>query len=109
MESLVRQANTVRRQPYVGRELNRRMGGVGFIDRQIETVPIFSLDYGDLVTYGLDLSQAADELAAAGHLDRQRAQLLIDALEGASREETFCAFGGYFVARGIVPSTTELV
>ena len=109
MESLVRQANTVRRQPYVGRELNRRMGGVGLIDRQIETVPIFSLDYGDLVMYGLDLSQAADALAAAGHLGRQGAQLLIEALEVASREGTFCAFGGYFVARGIVPNATELV
>jgi SAM-dependent methyltransferase len=109
MESLIRQANTVRRQPYVGRELNRRMGGVGLIDRQIETVPIFSLDYGELVAYGLDLSQAADALAAAGHLDRQRAQLLIGALEIASRQGTFCAFGGYFVACGAVPSTTELV
>jgi SAM-dependent methyltransferase len=107
MESLIRQANTVRRQPHVGRELNRRMAAVGLIDRQIESVPILSLDYGELVTYGLNLSQAADELALAGRLDRQRAQSLIDALGAASGDGTFCAYGGYFVARGTVPPSTE--
>ena len=54
--------------------------------------------------YRLNLSKAADELAAEGTLDRQQAQLLIDALEAGSREGTFCAYGGYFVARGAVPS-----
>jgi len=105
MESLVRQANTVRRQPYIGRELNRRMAGVGLTDRRIETVPIFSLDYHELALYGMNLVKAADELAAEGRLDRQRAQLLIDAVEAGSREGTFCAYGGYFVARGMVPSS----
>lgn len=103
MEALIRQANTLRRQPFVGRELNRRMAAVGLIHRQVEVVPIFSLDYSDLVTYGLNLSQAADDLAAAGRLDRAHAQALIEALDVASRDETFCAFGGYFVVRGSVP------
>ena len=86
MEALIRQANTLRRQPFVGRELNRRMAAVGLIHRQVEVVPIFSLDYSDLVTYGLNLSQAADELAAAGRLDRAHAQALIEALDVASRD-----------------------
>jgi SAM-dependent methyltransferase len=105
MESLVQQANTARRQPYIGRELNRRLAAVGLIDRRIETVPMFSLDYRELVMYGLNLSKAADELAADGRLDRQRAQVLIDALEVGSGDGTFCAYGGYFVARGMVPTS----
>src|SRR5215471_7130615 len=40
---LVQQANAVRRQPYIGRELNRRMAAVGLTDRRIEKVPILSL------------------------------------------------------------------
>jgi SAM-dependent methyltransferase len=108
MQLLIQRANTVRRQPYIGRELNRRMAAVGLIDRRIESVPILSLDYRELVTYGLDLSQAADELAAAKRLDRQQAAVLLDALEAASRDATFCAYGGYFVARGVVPRSAEL-
>lgn len=108
LEALMRQAMTIRRNPRIGRELNRRLAGVGLTERQIEVVPIFSLDFGELVTYGLDLSQAADVLAAAAGLDRRRAQEVIDALECASRDRTFCAFGGYYVARGTVPSSTEL-
>lgn len=108
LEALMRQAMTIRRNPRIGRELNRRLAGVGLTERQIEVVPIFSLDFGELVTYGLDLSQAADVLAAAAGLDRRRAQEVIDALERASRDRTFCAFGGYYVARGTVPSSTEL-
>lgn len=108
LEALMRQAMTIRRNPRIGRELNRRLAGVGLTERQIEVVPIFSLDFGELVTYGLDLSQAADALAAAAGLDRRRAQEVIDALERASRDRTFCAFGGYYVARGTVPSSTEL-
>jgi hypothetical protein len=98
MELLMQQAMTMR-QPRMGRELNRLFGAVGLIDRRIQTVPIFSLDYGVLVTYGLDLSQAADALAAAGRLDRERAEVLIDGLQVASRDETFCSFGGYLIAR----------
>src|SRR5262249_10682788 len=105
MQLLIQQANTARRQPYIGRELNRRFAAVGLIDRVVETVPIFSVDYGELVTYGLNLSQAADELAAAARIDRQRAQQLIDALELASRDRTFCAYGGYFLARGVVAAS----
>jgi hypothetical protein len=74
--------------------LNRRFAAVGLIDRVVETVPIFSLDYGELVTYGLNLAQAADELAAAARIDRQRAQQLIDALELASRDRTFAPTAG---------------
>ena len=108
LEALMRQAVTTRRQPRIGRELNRRLAGVGLTERQIETVPMFSLDFGELVTYGLDLSQAADALAGPRGLDRQRAQEVIDALELASRDGTFCAFGGYFVVSGTVPTATEL-
>jgi SAM-dependent methyltransferase len=104
MELLVHQANTTRRQPYVGRELNRRLGDIGLVDRRVETVSIFSLDYSELVTYGLDLPRAADTLAANGQLDRTRGQQLIDGLEAATRDGTFCAFGGYFVVRGRVPA-----
>ncbi len=106
MQLLIHQANTTRRQPYIGRELNRRFAAVGLIDRVVETVPIFSLDYGELVTYGLNLSQAADELAAAARIERQRAQQLIDDLERATRDRTFCAHGGYFLARGVAPAST---
>jgi SAM-dependent methyltransferase len=105
MELLMQQAMTTRRQPRIGRELNRLLGSVGLIDRRIQTVPIFSLDYSDLVTYGLDLSQAADALIGAGRLDRQRAERLIEGLQVASHNETFCSFGGYFIARGTVPTS----
>jgi len=108
MQALMRQAVTTRRQPQIGRELNRRLADVGLIERQIEAVPIFSLDYAELLTYGLDLSQAADALASAGQLDRHRAQALIDALDAASHDKTWCAFGGYFVARGTVPTSSKL-
>jgi len=107
MEVLIRQANTGRRQPHIGRELNRRMASIGLIDRHVEVVGIFSLDYSDLVTYGLNLSQAADALSAAGELDRRRTQELIDALSTASRDGTFCAYGGYFVVGGAVPCTRD--
>jgi SAM-dependent methyltransferase len=108
MELLMQQAMTTRRQPRIGRELNRLLGAIGLIDRLILAVPIFSLDYTDLVTYGLDLPQAADALASAGRLDRERADLLIGGLRSASRLETFCSFGGYFIARGTVPASMAL-
>jgi len=95
------------RQPRIGRELNRRLAATGLIDRRIETVPIFSLDYSELVTYGLDLPQAADALAADGRLARGRAQTIIDDLAAASRNGTFCAFSGCFLARGHVPLSTS--
>ena len=65
MELLMQEAMTTRCQPRIGRELNRLMAAVGLIDRRIQTVPVFSLDYSDLVAYGLDLPQAADALARA--------------------------------------------
>ena len=82
---LIRQANTLRRQPFIGRELNRRLAAVGLTDRRIEAIPIFSLDYGELVTYGLGLPQAADTLAAEGRLDRERSRAIINALIDGSR------------------------
>jgi SAM-dependent methyltransferase len=108
MELLMEQAMTTRRQPRIGRELNRLLGAIGLIERLILAVPILSLDYTDLVTYGLDLPQAADALAGAGRLDRQRAELLIEGLQLASRDETFCSFGGYFIARGTVPASMAI-
>jgi muramoyltetrapeptide carboxypeptidase LdcA involved in peptidoglycan recycling len=68
-------------------------------------VAIFSLDYAEFVAYGLDLVQAAEELAAAHRLDRQRADELIEALQEASGDATFCSFGGYFINRGMVPGS----
>jgi SAM-dependent methyltransferase len=104
---LIRQANTARRQPFIGRELNRRLAAIGLTDRRVETVPIFSLDYSELVTYGLGLPQAADALAADGRLDRERGHAIIDALITASRNGTFCAFGGYFLVSARVPAVTD--
>jgi len=95
-------------QPCIGRELNRRLAATGLIDRRIETIQIFTLDYNELVSYGLDLPQAADALAAEGRLARERAQTIIDDLAIANRDGTFCAFGGCFLARGRVPPPTPL-
>jgi SAM-dependent methyltransferase len=107
VELLIRQANTARRQPRIGRELNRRLKAAGLIDRRIEAIPIFSLDYSELVTYGLGLPQAADVLADEGRLDRERSRAIIDALIDGSRNGTFCACGGCFVASGRRPASGQ--
>jgi hypothetical protein len=57
--------------------------------------------------YWMKLPQAADALAADGRLDRERGHAIIDALITASRNGTFCAFGGYFLVSARVPAVTD--
>ncbi len=103
MRLLMQQAISRIRQPRVGRELNRRLAAAGLVDRRIEVVPVLSLDYAELVTYGLHLSEALDVLAAEGRLDREQGQAVLDELADANTNGTFCAFAGSFVAYGRSP------
>ncbi len=91
------------RHPRMGRTLYRRFADAGLVDRTI--IPIYSVlrDTSILRLSGLDLREQADELVAAGQLDRERADAAVAWLDSADANGTFFAGGPYFVVAGTVP------
>lgn len=90
------------RQPAIGLELNRRMARAGFVERHIEVFTQIDPDYNPVAAAGD--RQAAEELVAAGKLDRDRAEAAIRSLEEASARGEYAWIASMVVALGRVPA-----
>jgi SAM-dependent methyltransferase len=90
------------RQPAIGLELNRRMARAGFVERHIEVFTQIDPDYNPVAAAGD--RQAAEELVAAGKLDRDRAEAAIRSLEEASARGEYAWIASMVVALGRVSS-----
>lgn len=89
-------------QPAIGLELNRRMARAGFVARQIEVFTQFDPDYHPVAAAGD--RQAAEELVAAGKLDRARAEAALRSLEEANARGEYAWIASMVVALGRVPA-----
>jgi SAM-dependent methyltransferase len=90
------------RQPAIGLELNRRMARAGFIERQIEVFTQFDPAYHPVAAAGD--RQAAEELVAAGKLDRARAEAALRALEETNARGEYAWIASMVVALGRGPA-----
>ena len=90
------------RQPAIGLELNRRMARAGFVERQVEVFTQFDPDYHPVAAAGD--RQAAEELVAAGKLDRARAEAALRSLEEAHARGEYAWVGSMVVALGRAPA-----
>lgn len=88
-------------QPAIGLELNRRMARAGFTERQIEVFTQFDPDYHPVAAAGD--RQAAEELVAAGTLDRARAEAALRALKEANERGEYAWIASMVVALGRAP------
>lgn len=91
------------RQPAIGLELNRRMARAGFVERLIEVFTQFDPHYHPVALAGD--RQAAEDLVAAGTLDRARADAAIRSLEEAHSRGEYAWIGSMVVALGRVPAS----
>jgi SAM-dependent methyltransferase len=90
------------RQPAIGLELNRRMARAGFVERQFEVFTQFDPEYHPVAAAGD--RQAAEELVAAGKLDRARAESALRALEEANARGEYAWIASMVVALGRTPA-----
>ncbi|MCA9880401.1 MAG: methyltransferase domain-containing protein [Thermomicrobiales bacterium] len=89
-------------QPAIGLELNRRMARAGFVERKVEVFTQFDPDYHPVAAAGD--RQSAEELVAAGALDRARAEAALRSLEEANARGEYAWIASMVVALGRAPA-----